>query len=254
MENKYIYTIIKSAVNKGIDYISDNPKRGIRNILDLGEYFASGRFQKEFFNIAHEILNKEDSFYYDKIEDLVANTNHESIAEFGINLGYNSFTYGAGKLREYENKQNYRVPWTLVFDFRKKSEDHLSKDEISDIFNKAKSYGIYCFIILLDDNDILMQLHPLIEYNQDSAFLLILSHESITEKTVGKMKSLNNLCFFILLNDSEQNEFKSSVDNLRNEKCLYGGAYYYDNDTFTNITKGNWFKEKISFILYFILY
>ena len=101
-KHKYMYTLIESAMGNGIRYIEDNPQRGIRNLLDLGEYFASGRFQKSFFDIAHEMLNNENSFYYYKIGDLVRNTNHRTLANFGINLGYNSFTYGASKIREYE--------------------------------------------------------------------------------------------------------------------------------------------------------
>ncbi len=49
------YAIITSAVENGIRYIQDNPKRGVRNLLDLGEYFAKGRFQKDFFELVCNI-------------------------------------------------------------------------------------------------------------------------------------------------------------------------------------------------------
>ncbi len=248
MKNKYIYTIIESVSKKSIEYIADNPKRGVRNLLDFGEYFAVGRFQKSFFDIAHEILINEDSFYYDKVENLVANTDHETMTKFGINLGYHSFTYGANKLREHEKDMNCRIPWTIVFDFRKKSENPLTNDEISDIIKNAKNYGIYCFIILLDDNDILMELYPIVEEYQDCAFSLILSHKSITQKSVSKINNLKNLCLFVLLNDSDQDGLSMNVDYLRVEKCLYGACYYYDNDSFSNIAKNDWIRERLNLI------
>jgi len=52
MDKKWgsIYRIIETAVNKCIQDIKENLKRGIRNLLDLGNYFASKYFQKVFFH------------------------------------------------------------------------------------------------------------------------------------------------------------------------------------------------------------
>ena len=97
--DELIYAIIRTAVDKGMHYIEKNPKRGVRNLVDLGEYFATGCFQKDFFLIAHEILDNEDTSYYKLIENIVKNTNHKKLMNFGINLCYNSWTYGADVLR-----------------------------------------------------------------------------------------------------------------------------------------------------------
>lgn len=227
-KNKLIYTIIESAVEKGIHYIVDNPKRGVRNLLDLGEYFASGRFQKSFFDLAHEMLNNEDSFYYEIIEDLVENTNHDTIKDFGINIGYNSFTCGARIIREDEKEFEYKIPWTIVFDFREEACESLTEDEIVNVIQKGKNLGIYCYIFLIDSNDILMDLYPIIKNNDDCGISLILSPKIINEQAVKEMSTLTNLCFFLLINDIEEIELRSSVNYLRNYRCLYGGSYYYD--------------------------
>ena len=232
IKNKLIHTVIESAVKNGIRYISDNPKRGVRNLLDLGEYFASGRFQKSFFDLAHEILNNEDSFYYDKIEDLVANTNHDTIKDFGINLGYNSFTYGARIIREHEQEPDYKIPWTIIFDFREENREALTEDEIVNVIQKGKSFGIYCYIFLVDSNDILSGLYPIIKRHNDCAISLILSPNIITEQAVNEMSSLTNLCFFLLINDIDEIDLKLRVDYLRSHRCLYGACYYY-GDSFS---------------------
>lgn len=239
---KFMHTIIELAVKNGIRYIADNPKRGIRNLLDLGEYFASGGFQKSFFDIVHEILINEQSFYYDKIEDIVKNTSHDIIANFGINIGYNSFTYGANIIREKEKELNYKIPWTIVFDFRKVKEEHLTIDEISNVIEKGKSVGIYCYIILLDYNDILADLCPIIKNNNDCAFSVVISPRIITEKLIFSISGITNLCFFIIIDETVEDELQNSISYLRKEKCLYGGCYYYNNDNFSFITE----DEKIS--------
>lgn len=242
---KFIHSIIEFAVKNGIRYIADNSKRGVRNLLDLGGYFASGRFQKSFYDIAHEILNNEDSFYYDKIEDLVKNTNLDTLANFGINLGYNSLTYGANIIREVEREFNYRIPWTIVFDFREKSKNHLTKNEMLNVINIGKSYGIYCYIILMDNNDILLDLCPIIRNNTDCAFSIVVNPKIITDKAILEMSMLTNLCFLIIINDLPEDELINSLNCLRKYKCLYGGCYFYDDKNFLNITLDSTLSNKL---------
>ncbi len=59
------------------------------------------------------ILTSEDSFYYDIIANIVKNTRHSTIAGFGINIGFNSLTYGANIIRENEKKFGYNIPWLM---------------------------------------------------------------------------------------------------------------------------------------------
>lgn len=244
-EYKLMHALIESAVENGIRCMADNTKRGIRNLLDLGEYFAAGRFQKSFFDIAHEMLKNEDSFYYDKFEDLVKNTNHDAIANFGINIGYNSFTYGANIIREHEKESNYKIPWTVVFDFREEKEDHLTEDEILDIIAKGKRVGIYCYIILVDSNNILRDLYPIMNNNKDCAISLVISPKIITEQLVKDMSSITNLCLFILIDDTDEVKLQNSVNYLRKQKCLYGGCYYYDDKNFSYITEDETVSKKL---------
>ena len=240
MENKMVKTIVKMAVENGIRYIEDNPKRGVRNLLDLGEYFASGRFQKVFFDLAHEILNNEDSYYYEIIEDLVKNTNRDNLTTFGINMGYNSFTYGADIIRKYEKKYGYNIPWSIVFNFEENSGNSLTEDEILNIIYSGKNIGIYSYIIILGKNDAWDMLFDVFGKYDDCAFALFADSDIINEEMVKKISNAPNVCTLVLLDNFEipKDNITEKLNMLRKYKCLYGSYYYYDDTDAINITNG----------------
>lgn len=246
--NKYIRTMIKPAAENGIRYIEDNSKRGIRNLLDLGEYFAHGKFQKSFFDLAHEMLSNENSFYYDIFENLVKNTNHNTLTTFGINMGYNSFTYGASIIREHEKNHNYNVPWIITLNFKEKkekdeNENLLNNDEIIEFIESGKGLGIYTYVILLESNDILDELTPVIKNNEDCAFVIVIHPNIITEEKVKNISQFPNLCVLVLIDDIESQDL-NNISLLRAYKCLYGGCFYYDDKNFTDIKSGK-FSNKL---------
>ena len=256
MENyKLIHTIIKSAVENGIRYIKDNPKRGLRNLLDLGEYFASGRFQKYFFELAHEILENEDSLYYDIIENLVKNTNQKNLTCYGINIGYNSFTYGAAIIRKHEKKLGCNIPWAVVFNFEEKSKNDLTCSEILNIVNSGKNMGIYSYMFFLDKNNISDELYYIFENNSDCAFTLLIDSGIINEKTAEKMGSFPNICIFISVDDynSLNRIIVQKFNLMKKYKCLYGGYYRYDETNAKNITDGTVANKLLSLNSNFVI-
>ncbi len=234
MENQLTHTIIKLAVENGIRYIQDNPKRGVRNLLDLGEYFASGRFQKSFFELVHQMLTNENSRYYIIIENLVKNINHETLTNIGINIGYNSFTYGANIIRENENKYGINIPWLLTFDFKEIKNDHLTADEISHIIKCGKGFGIYSYMFFIEKNDILMDLYPVMVNNDDSAFIIVISPSIINEEFTKKISNIHNLCLLVSIDDINKSD-RNNISLLRKYKCLFGGCFYYDNSNYINV-------------------
>lgn len=251
MENyKLIYTIIKTAVETGIRYIEDNPKRGIRNLLDLGEYFASSPSQKNFFNLAHDLLKNENSHYYDILDTLVQNTNHKTLTDYGVNTGYNSLIYGANIVKEHKKEHGFNIPWVIIFNFEEKSSRNLTNDEILNIINSGKNNGIYSYIILLDKNNILDDLYNVFEKNNKCAFTLFIDPSLINEETVKKVSSISNICIFVSINN--ENSCKPEKFDLLNKyKCLYGGYYCYDSSSTINISNGTITDKLLSLNLNF---
>lgn len=244
MENdELIYTIIKTAVQKGIKYIEDNPKRGIRNLVDLGEHCATGRFQKVFFDIAHDILTNDHSSYYEIIEKAVKNVNHDTLINFGINLGYNSWTKGANIIRQHEQCYGYSIPWTIVFDFEKKAENQLSCEEICNLISCGKKTGIYCYMFMINGNKKSFDnIVPAIKKHHDCAFILYINPCIITCDITEFLNNQHNVSVSVLIDDIEKEKNRKLIFEKTNlllkSNCLFGVYKYYDNNFNWKISNG----------------
>lgn len=257
MENyKLIHTIIKTAVETGIRYIEDNPKRGVRNLLDLGEYFASSLSQKNFFNLAHDLLKNEDSYYYDIIDSLVQDTSHRTLTDYGINVGYNSLIYGGNIIREYEKEHGFIIPWSIVFNFEKKNSNSLTNTEILNIISSGKTIGIYSYMILLDKNNIFDTLYDVFEKNDDCAFTIFIDPGIINEEIVKKISCVSNICILVSIDGCEKSNGSKSekFELLGKYKCLYGGYYCYDGSNAINISNGTIVGKLLSLNLSFAFF
>jgi hypothetical protein len=95
--------MIQSIVKKAVENIHENPERQIRNLTDLGSMLAKGKYQKQFFDAAEKELAQENSLYYKVATGLIQKTDSDILLTVGTNLGYNSLTYGAKKIRGLKN-------------------------------------------------------------------------------------------------------------------------------------------------------
>ena len=63
--------MINTAADRGLKEMTDDPKRALRKLVDMGSEFSTGRFQPEIFSIITNILENEDSPYYKLIRDFL---------------------------------------------------------------------------------------------------------------------------------------------------------------------------------------
>lgn len=85
INNQINIKMIETAINKGIRDMKDDPKRGIRNLVDLASHFASSSFQRNTLKLMQNMLSNLNSPYYDIVSYLVSNVDHDIIKTFGIN-------------------------------------------------------------------------------------------------------------------------------------------------------------------------
>ena len=71
MENSMSRILIETTVRQTLKGLQDNPKRSVRNLVDMALHFSEGRFQYRFFQTAHTMLEHQDSAYYALVEDAV---------------------------------------------------------------------------------------------------------------------------------------------------------------------------------------
>ncbi len=246
MRQKLTNIILDIAVDKGLKEIRVNSKRGIRNLVDLGAHFAKGRFQMDFYKMAQRMLEYEDSSYYDLIFNTVNNVDNNILKKFGMNIGLNSWTYGANTIRNFEKNNGYNVPWTIIFDFVTLTKDPMDLLELLDIIRQGKEMGIYTYMIFIDkDFNEKESLFEVLNDNTDCAFLLFATPNSIEEKDIQKIKGFKNLAFSIYM-DNINEEFLTLIGLLKENKCLYGIYSCYKDENVDEILNNDWIEKIIN--------
>ena len=97
-------TIIEATVERALSEIRADPERTLRRLVDMGQGFANGPFQRHFFEAAQHMLENESSAYYQLLKRIVTEVNHEKLKTFGMNLGYNGCTKGVQSSYEATSK------------------------------------------------------------------------------------------------------------------------------------------------------
>lgn len=243
MNEKLSRILMEIAINRGLVEIETKSKRGIRNLVDLGDHFSKGRFQKDFYNLAEKILANENSPYYELIFNTVENVDHNILKTFGINIGFNSWTSGANKIRQYKEEKGYNIPWTIIFDFEKSGEDKLNSSQISKLIQEGKTLGIYTYFFFLGDNiDKFKELVEIFKLEIDCAFILFANPSILEEKLVLELKNIGNTIISLNIRSTSSN-YNQKMDLLKKNKILFGvHMTYYDEDT-KFILDDNWIAD-----------
>lgn len=244
INNQINIKIIETAINKGIRDMKDDPKRGIRNLVDLASHFASSSFQRNTLKLMQNMLSNLNSPYYDRVSYLVSNVDHDIIKTFGINIGYNSWTCGAKKIRNNKKDYDCNIPWTIIFNLTKEKEDKLTNNNILEIIKGGKYLGIYTYMLFLENLD---GFEDILKENSDCAFILYLPFNSLTEEKIKKINSYNNTAFSILYEKSMDTiNFKNTIELLHKNKSLFGLYSYYNDDNINDILNDEWVHKIVS--------
>lgn len=219
--------LIETTVRNSIKQIKNDPERNMRNLIDMALSFSKGRFQKHFLESAQTMLKKENSCYYKIIPDLIANTDEERIVTVGMNIGYNSCTLGAQKIRETEANKHFDIPWTVSLEidsgsYQKNIQHYLS------LLLQGKELGIYTWNIHVPDTPV--YLFELAEANPECTFNIFCTPEAITPALLDDAKEVNNIVFIIKYSDN----MAETCSLLRSQKFLYAIYYNYENESFNS--------------------
>ena len=114
--NTYTVTkaMIDATVERGIRDMQEDPHRSMRRLADIGRQFSRGRFQEYSFSIIQELLQNENSAYYDMVQNVLRNSDHRTLRVFGVNTTYLTWTYGARRIREFEQENGFCVSCSVM--------------------------------------------------------------------------------------------------------------------------------------------
>lgn len=228
MKRSLNYTLIETTIRNAIRQIKDDPERNIRKLVDMALTFSNGRFQQHFFKSAQKLLQDPASCYYELVPDLINNIDTERIITFGMNIGYNSFTIGAGKIREIEAMSSFNIPWSLSLeisgnDYRKNTRP------IHSLISQGRDLGIYTWLIYsLDEPSHLLQIA---QNFPECAFLIFCTPEEITPDLLDESNNIYNLMFAVEYCD----DVEAACALLRSRKFLYSISYPYSNQDIKRI-------------------
>lgn len=236
MENSMSRILIETTVRQTLKGLQDDPKRSIRNVVDMALHFSDGRFQSRFFRTAQTMLEHEDSAYYALVEDAANHIDPEHLVTFGMNLGYNSCTWGAQRIRTNEAKLGFNIPWTVLFLME---EPHCSRHlpQYDRAVSEGEELGIYSWILLSHGN--FLELLPLIERHPDSAFFLFCRPEDISPAVLDEITPLRHLMLVVRWGDQAD----EACAMLRNARLPYSVYYPYSPDDLPFIRSGDLFCD-----------
>lgn len=222
MQSTMTRSLIETLVRSKLNSLMAAPERTVRNLVDMALHFSTGRFQKHFFEIAQNILNDDNSPYYQLIHHMVAHVDTERLFTFGMNIGYNSFTYGAKIIRKIENEANFNIPWSITLELGKNLPIH-------QLINEGKAIGIYTWHLISSGH--LEDILPIIEMNRDCAFFIYCKPEELKEKILD-IYSNNYHVMFVVEYDETNLEIYSE---LQRRKFLYSSYLCYDEKMIPSI-------------------
>lgn len=234
MENSMSRILIETVVRKTIKDMNEDPERSIRNLVDMALNFSKGRFQTNFFQIAQAMLKNENSPYYALLRTLVSSIDEERLVTFGMNLGYNSCTLGAKKIRENERELGCNIPWTVAFQTEgPQITEHLSKYHAA--VADGEKLGIYAWMLFARSHP--QALLPLIHEHPDSAFFLFCDPDDIGTAFLDSISDVNNLMLIVRYEETAE----ALYAQIRDSGLLYSAYYPYAQEDLESIMNGDLF-------------
>lgn len=185
-------SMAEAIVRRSLYGIQTDPKRTIRNLVDLGRETASGPLQQKFLGIAQQMLRQKDSPYYALVQDTVRRVDAERLMAFGMNLGWNSLTQGARTIRAEEARRGHNIPWALTLRMARWPGSLTGGDYLRLVL-EGMELGIYSYFLLPRDQPSVTRALELAAASRDCAFCLLLPREADARLALGSRLVSNNL-------------------------------------------------------------
>lgn len=214
MQKNMTGILIETTIKNILRQIKDDPERSIRNAIDMALNFTNGRFQEHFLTAAQTMLKNEQSCYYKLIPDLVTHVDEKRIITFGMNIGYNSYTAGAQKIRETETKEQYNVPWSVFLEIEG-SEYSQNKTVYHSLIEQGMQMGIYTWMI--HSRGKLRPVFDLAKHFSDCAFPIFCLPEEISPALLDDINDIPNIMLIVRYSEG----IESTCELLRSRNMLY---------------------------------
>ncbi|MBF4692134.1 hypothetical protein [Fusibacter ferrireducens] len=232
-------TIIELTIDKVFVDVEIDAERRIRNLVDLGQNFSKGQFQRSFFEMVQKMLANDESPYYLHAKNTIAQVNHETLKTFGINLGYNGCTKGVRQIRENRATYHFNIPWSITFSL---TDTHrISQYDIERVILEGEQLGVYVYLIFCTTERI-KEVVYLLEKFPDCAFILFLKGTFIKSQAMGALHKYHNFMISTLF---ESKDCSQTTDYLTQNGFLHAVHSFYNDAHLEEIISGAWIKNAL---------
>lgn len=236
MGDAFSKILIQTTVRKAIRDIRETPQRSTRNLVDMALNFASGRFQQEFFQMAQKMLSDERSAYYTLLQDIATHVDEEKLLTFGMNVGYNSATFGAKRIRHLEETVGYNIPWTLFLEMDRTSVIQHG-ERYHALIEAGEEMGIFTWMVF--SHSCAADCIELAARHPNSAFVLFCDHAEINWSLIDCASDLNNLMLAVPVDENAE----LTCDLLREAGLMYSVYTAYAEEDLSRIQSGDLFCD-----------
>lgn len=229
--------VIESAVDRGIREIAEDPSRGLRKLVDLGGMFAKGRFQKRYIGVLRQMLEDGRSPYYAMACSTVRQVEREHLRTFGVNVGWQSWTVGARRIRALEAEGGYNVPWCITF----RLGGAMEAGEYRRLVSQGAEKGICTYFLMAGEDPAHLALAlDLAALDPRCAFVLVAPPALLGDNPNILTARLN----LMVLVDAGLPGWQGAAAGLRACRRLYGLFRRYGSGTEAEeIASGRWVEE-----------
>lgn len=240
-------SLIELAVDQGIKDMKSDSHRTLRRLTDLGRQFAKGRFQSYIFALFQRLLAQDDSPYYEMIDRLLTQTDAACVKRFGINAGYNGWTWGASVLRQKRAESGIEYPWLLPLIWYPSSGFGMTIRDLSSLVAQNRKNGTYCYCIrtrgALEDNT---EIFRLFSAFPDCAFLLELSDSDccLGPRQLQEAARCSNL--MVLLPHAAKSS-RQTARALLSQRSLFAISFRYCETDMEKLLDGSLICDLLSY-------
>lgn len=248
--NRITRAIIDATVDRSLREIDEDPNRSIRKLTDMGRQFTKGRFLDQIYEMIQNLLRNDDSPYYAAIRNLLRNTSRTNLKEFGINVGYNSLTFGGKEIRNLEKIKPFRIPWCIVINMNVSDPRSIDAADLAHIVRQGNELGIYTYLIRCGGN--MTGTAKLIETfaaNPAFAFICLLPEGDLNESLLSGIKKAQNTLFMF---GGRHDSTAKNIEKMNRQKSLCGIYEIYSDQTADDWLKHDRLKELLPYHCSFV--
>lgn len=223
-----------------------NTRRSIRNLIDLGRLFARSENQKWFYNTARQIIANPRNPYNSLVKRVISDIDNNTVKTVGLNLGYSTLAYGAGKLKKRQDSLSFPIPWFLIFDITEPSFKYYFQME--QLIKEGRELGIYSYVICPHEEMDIPIICEIAEQFEECLFILAATSDLVSEQAADSLGKIHNAMISVQMAETDFNceRDANAFRLLRQSRCLYGFHVSYNEDTMKQVTSPKYIDSAIN--------